>query len=154
MDIRLLIFDDELLSRSKSGTLWGRIYFDLGQEAFPDRGWSDMVVAFIGAWQKALIQIATFDADRRRVHFMDGPFAIDITPCADGFVILHFIHKDLVKHSMKGHINDLLQDAVSSSNHLLSICERHGWLRDPETQELMFTTQGGVETLAALEKVR
>src|SRR5262245_13760143 len=105
MTIRLLVFDDELLSRSKSGTAWGRVYFDLGNEAFPDRGWSDMVVAFAEAWLSALIGLARFDKHKERVYFMDGPFAIDITLRGEGMVTLDFIHNDVTRHSMTARID-------------------------------------------------
>jgi hypothetical protein len=150
MTIRLLVFDDEVLSCSKSGTIWGRVYFDLGDEDFPGRGWSDMVVAFVAAWQSALVQLARLDKHKERVYFMDGPYAIDVTLCGEGTVTLDFIHDDATKDSRKTRIDALLRNAVSVSDQLLSICKVRGWLDGNDIHELIVTRQQGVEILATL----
>jgi hypothetical protein len=148
--VRLLVFDDELLSVSKSGSVWGRIYFDLGDRAFPDKGWSDLAVAVATAWLEALIQLTSAATRRERVHFMDGPLAVDVSLSSSGSVNLDFIHNDTIRHSAVARIDELLQNAVSSGDALLAICKHHGWSSDSAFPELIVNVQKGVEALARL----
>ncbi len=80
-----------------------------------------------------------------------GHSLFDITLLGEGMVRLDFMHKDATTHAMKALIHELLRNAVSASDGLLSICKGHGWLRDSDTQKLVVTLQQGVETLTMLD---
>jgi hypothetical protein len=147
MTPQLVVFDDELLSRSKTGTVWGRIYFDLGDHAFPEKGWSDMAVAFVNAWLEAVMQVAVAGAPRERVHFMDGPLAVDLCADASGLAKLTFTHKDTVRHFTTARVDELLQNAVSVGIEMLSICKSHGWLNDSDFLRLVANVEKGAKAL-------
>jgi hypothetical protein len=145
--IRLLVFEDELLSRSQSGSVWGRIFFDLGAGAFPDKGWSDLVVVVTNAWIEGLLQITEGTKETTKVFFMDGPLAVNISLSGPGLVKLDFIHKDIVKDSAITNLDGLLQDAISAGKDLLEICRRHGWSSDSDFVRLVDNIERGVKSL-------
>jgi hypothetical protein len=145
--IRLLVFDDELLSRSQSGTVWGRIFFDLGAKAFPDKGWSDLVVVVTNAWIEGLLQITAGTKETTKVFFMDGPLAVNISRGGPGSVKLDFIHKDSVKESATTSLDGLLQDAIFAGKNLLEICRHHGWSSDSDYVRLVDNIDRGLKSL-------
>lgn len=154
MTVRLRVFDDELLNCSKSGTVWGRIYFDVGDSSFPDKGWSDMAVAVASAWLSGLIEVASIDSQKDRVYFMDGPASVEVTLGRNGLVNLDFLHKDSVKYSAKESLDGLLQDAIFAGDHLLTICKNHGWYGISDTEKLTLTVHRGREVLENLRRGR
>src|SRR5712691_6270066 len=114
--LRLTVVDDKFFTRSQSGTIWGRVYFEIGDHFFPDNGWTDIVVAFSSAWLEALIRIGTESASRERVWFMDGPFVIDISAeGGHGLLGLSFLYKEAVRESTGARLRDLLQNAIAAS---------------------------------------
>jgi hypothetical protein len=68
--LRLTVVDDKFFTRSKSGAIWGRVYFEIGDSFFPDKGWTDLIAAFTTAWLEALTRIATGSVPRehQNVH--------------------------------------------------------------------------------------
>ena len=137
--LSLNVFDDELLSRSRSGTVWGRIYFELGGDFFPDPGWSDMTVAFSDAWLSALMQIASTRSKTERVYFMDGPFSVVIHSERSGLVQVDLLHETSVKHSARVSLEQALKDAISVCERLISICHAHNWTNDRDYLRLIAT---------------
>jgi len=145
--VRLLIFDDGLLSRSQSGTVWGRIFFDLGTTSFPDVGWSDLVIVVTNAWIEGLFQITAGTTKTMKVFFMDGPLAVNASTAGPGLVKLDFLHKDRIKHSVIARLDELVKDAISAGENLLSICRQHGWSADPDYARLLTNVEGGIKSL-------
>jgi hypothetical protein len=149
MNVRLLVFDDEVLSVAKSGAVWARIYFDLGDRAFPEKGWSDLAVAFATSWLEALT-LTSAGSSRERVDFMDGPLAVDISLNKPGLVDLSFIYKDAVQYSAVARLDELLQNAISAGTEVVKICRRQGWLSDPDFPHLTASIEKGMKALTVL----
>lgn len=140
--MRLLLDDNEFLTRSQGGTVWGKVYFKLGDQFFPEHDWTDMVVAFAGAWLEALIRIANQSTKRETVWFLDGPFSISLFVASEHALEITFLHKDAVKHSTNELIANLLKDAVSTGSQLLRRCKQNGWL-DHDTETLQIALEKG-----------
>jgi hypothetical protein len=46
LDVLLVVQEDEFFSRSKHGTTWGTVYFQIGEsEFFPGQGWTELDAA-------------------------------------------------------------------------------------------------------------
>ncbi|HTU32709.1 MAG TPA: hypothetical protein VMF66_02780 [Candidatus Acidoferrum sp.] len=146
---RLLVFDDELLRRGQSGAIWGRIYFDIDGEPFPDRGWSDLVVPIADAWLEALLKMTSGTMARAKVHFMDGPFYVTIALAAPGIASLSFVHRGVIKRSLTSSLDVLLQDAIASGEQLLRICGEHDWSDDSDCSHLAANLQRAIKSLPA-----
>ena len=151
--LRLNVFDDELLSRSRSGTVWGRIYFELSGDYFPDPGWSDMTVVFSDAWLRALVQIASTRSKTEQVHFMDGPFSVIIHSDRSGSAQVDLLHETSVKHSARVLLEQALKDAISVCERLISICQAHNWTDDTDYLRLLGIVSFSTKFLANCGRV-
>lgn len=148
--IQVKTSDDEFFTRSQSGAIWGRLYFELRDEAFPDRGWTDLVAGFAAAWLDALIRIAGGSKTQERVWFMDGPFAVEVLANnAHDLLKVTFLHKEAVKQSAEANVRELLENAISVSEEVLVSCKKRGWA-DTDVSNLEKAVQRGVEVLRGL----
>ena len=136
LNVLLVAEDDKLFTRSKSGAIWGTVYFQIGEsEFFPDQGWTDLVAAFVGAWIDGLVRVAEGTSNQERIPFFDGPFAVDISMPQKGFVDLNFIRADKSLFSKTVEIRHLLAQAKSVARELLSRCQKRQW-SNPDTETL------------------
>jgi hypothetical protein len=72
-------YDDSFV-RSKSGPIWGKAYFQIGgSDFFPEKGWTDMVAAFLRNSLDIIIRIAEGSVINELVHVLDGPFEVGVT---------------------------------------------------------------------------
>lgn len=147
MTFRLRVFDDELLSRSRYGTVWGRIYFEFGEECFPDAGWTDLPIAFVSVWLDSLMEVLDATTRRVSVPFVDGPLRVDVTVEAEGQARLEFIHKDVPKTAAIVLVADLLRDAICAGEQLISICKRYGWSTGPDYVNLTASINKAIRLL-------
>ncbi len=153
--VRLIVVDDKFFTRSKSGTVWGTIYFKIANGFFPDNGWTDMVVPFSCAWLEALIRIANGSTSKEKVRFMDGPFSLDLLANSAGLVEIRFAHKDMLQHSAKTEIDDLLENAISVGEQLRMSCKQRGWPDDDsDTTALAIATKQASEVFQKLKRSR
>ena len=128
LNVFLVVEEDEFFVRSQSGTIWGTIYFQIGDnQFFPDKGWTDMVAAFVAAWLEALVQVTNGTVTNQRVHFFDGPFAVDFSVRQKGLVNLTFLHNEESKLSTMVEAQQLRAHATSVGLELLQACQRRGW---------------------------
>lgn len=129
LDVFLVVKEDQFFARSKTGTIWGTIYFQIGDDNqfFPAKGWTDMVAAFVAAWLLALVRVTNGTLANQRVHFFDGPFAVHFSLPHEGEVNLTFLHNEESKLSTIAEIRQLRVHAVSVGQELLLACQRRGW---------------------------
>jgi len=142
-NVSLVVKDDQFLTRSKHGTIWGTIYFHISDNTFfPGTGWTDLVAAFVRVWLDQLQRIARRTTTKERVPFFDGPLFVDLSVLPEGLVELRFIHKEEVKTTVTVSILDLLRNAESAAESLLSMCYRKGW-SNQDTEALKGLLQSG-----------
>src|ERR1700722_3881592 len=78
--VQLVFVVDQFLKQSKHGSIWGTIYFQIADsEFFPERGWTDLVGAFLRNWLDALISVAEGNAQKEEAPFLDGPLSVHIS---------------------------------------------------------------------------
>jgi hypothetical protein len=140
--------DDNFLARSKLGTIVGTIYFEIGEDQFfPEKGWTDLIIAFSRSWLEALLQIADGSVVKENIPFFDGPLAVSVSVNSPGVAQLDFIHRETVKVSTAGRIQDLLENALAVANFLLKICHEKGWA-DTDTEVLAGLMKRGFQILS------
>jgi hypothetical protein len=124
----LILGHDEYFTRSKSGAIWGTVYFQIGDgEFFPEHGWTDLVAAFLRSWLDVLNKISKDFIARETVHFLDGPLEVGLARTSPGLVELSFIHKGALKASALENNRDLLNNAILVAKDLLQRCQEKGW---------------------------
>jgi hypothetical protein len=122
-----LVVDDTSLYRTRAGSIWGLVYFELGTTAFPGRGWTDNVVAFAAAWLEALNKLLARSSETESVWFFDGPVAIDLSLNNHGSVEIMFIDRGGLKESGREELHPLVSDALQIAECLLKSCRERGW---------------------------
>ena len=144
LDVLLVVEDDKFLNRSKSGAIWGTVYFQIGEsQFFPQKGWTDLVVAFAAGWLDGLRRVTQGISEKERAYFLDGPFALDLSMSQKGFLDLSFVHREKLQLSTGVEVEQLVAHSQEVARDLLSICDGRGW------------SNNDTEILASLvEKVR
>ena len=136
LDVLLVIEDDGFFARSKSGAIWGTVYFQIGEsQFFPGKGWTDLVAAFVAVWVERLVRVAEGVSKTERVEFFDGPFAVDISMQQKGLVNLSFVHNEKSVLSKTVEIKQLLAHGHAVALELLSQCHNRKW-SDDDTETL------------------
>jgi hypothetical protein len=135
LDVLLVVENDKFFDRSRSGTIWGTVYFQIGEnEFFPEKGWTDISPAFVAAWLNGLLLVSQGISKQERVPFFDGPLEIIISMPQKGFLELRFTHREKTKITKKVNVQGLLAHTASVARELLSNCPRRGWHnKDTET---------------------
>lgn len=128
LDVLLVVQEDEFFTRSRSGAIWGTIYFQIGEnQFFPGQGWTDLVAAFVLVWVEGLLRIAQGVSKKESIPFFDGPWAVDISMPEKGLVNLSFVRDEKPVLSKTVDIKHLMAHGHSVACELLSKCERRQW---------------------------
>lgn len=134
---RLIFQIDPFFKRSKSGSIWGTIYFENGDgQAFPDRGWTDLVAAFLRGWMSALVRIAHGTSSTERVVFYDGPMQVELNAKGRNLVEIIFFHREEPQVTAEEEMLHLLSGSARVSETLLTACEERDWY-DADTAAVM-----------------
>ena len=125
-DARLIVDPSSITFRS-SGPATGDITLLVDRVPFPSAGWNDFVIVILQAWISALVRLAQQASQNERVHFMEGPYAIDLGPVRNGLVRLRAIERPHRERALVDvGIVPLMEDAMMASNHVLEACRRAG----------------------------
>jgi len=122
---------DEFFVRSKSGAIWGRIYFRIGDsEFFPEKGWTDLVVAFLRGWLGSLLKLSEGTLKADTVDFYDGPLNVGIRATGHGVAELAFTHREKVILYVSANLRALLENSLDVAQELLAQCQEKSWTND------------------------
>ena len=121
-DAQLIVDPSSIVFRA-SGPATGDITLLVGGAPFPSAGWNDFVVVILESWISALVRLAQQASQNERVHFMEGPYAIDLGPVRNGLVRLRAIERPHRERALVDvGILALMEDAVTAANHVLEAC--------------------------------
>ena len=133
MGVELLV-DLESISLRSAGPATGCIAVNLGGEFFPSARWNDFVVVIVEAWASALLRLLRRSSDVERVHFMEGPYAIEIERIENGQLRLRAIaHPNRVRAYADVSSTGLAKALLTVGQGVLQKCRRGGYAnRDVE----------------------
>lgn len=77
-DDLLLHLRPESLTCSGHGAIWGEVWFQFGEQGFPETGWSDIAGAVISAWLEAAVALTGSSNGSATVRFLDGPYKVRV----------------------------------------------------------------------------
>lgn len=125
-DVRLILDPSSIGFRS-SRPATGNIALLVDGAPFPSAGWNDFVVVILDAWIRALVRLAQHASQNERVHFMEGPYAVDMGHLRNGVVRLTAIERPHRERALVDvGILPLMEDATTAANLVLDACRRAG----------------------------
>jgi hypothetical protein len=115
-EARLVIDLSSIFPRA-SGPATGDIALVIGVIVFPMEGWNDFALAILEAWLTALVRIARRTSDAERVHFMEGPYMVDIVRLSNGAIQVRAIERPNVQRAVIEAIPlALVENAVAAAD--------------------------------------
>ncbi|MCP4256384.1 MAG: hypothetical protein GY774_02525 [Planctomycetes bacterium] len=81
--------------RRSDGMTTGEIWFEIGEDAFPEESWNDFVVIILSWWIESLNNFIIGVMKEIEFSFMDGPFTIVGSQNPDGLIYLKAVEERL-----------------------------------------------------------
>lgn len=134
-----LLVDTASLYRRERGPIWGRVCLAMGEQFFPNVGWTDIVVGFCVCWLHALRQLASKETTAETVFFMDGPFRADVKLTSGDsveLVLVDFHTPETIKHRSQQRMAGLLRNAITVGQSILKTATEQSWVNDQDVQAL------------------
>ncbi len=111
---------------------------------FPMTGWNDFIVVVLGWWVAAVLRLLQNDSASERIHFMDGPYAVEISRMSSGrFQLRMFAGPNGGREVAVGEAKarEFISELSIQSRKLLDECRLQGWW-SPDADELKSRLQG------------
>ena len=124
----MLKVEPDTLQQTKLGTISGRIYLQSPTGGFPALGWTDLIIPVLCAWLSAIRTVAG-GGKKQVVHFMDGPYYVELNPRPQGMISLLLIEDraNAGRQELSAASDMLLRNASEAADLLLSKCRKLGW---------------------------
>src|SRR5215469_12433684 len=101
-----LVVDAKTLQAGGVGPATGAVWISLGEIAFPFEEWDDFVVVILDAWASALLNLLRGVSRREEVHFMEGPYSVEVSRLSESAFQLRAIER------RQGHRSSVEADAL------------------------------------------
>ncbi len=126
------------LSLRPQGPATAGIWLTSNGSHFPMIGWNDFVVVVLGWWVAAVLRLLHNDSASERIHFMDGPYAVEISRMPPGRFQLRMFAGPNGGHEVavgEAEVRQLVTELSVQSRKLLDQCTLRGWW-SPDAEEL------------------
>jgi hypothetical protein len=121
-----LVIDPTSISLRSVGPATGDIALVLGDIAFPAEAWNDFVLVVLEAWLSALTRILRHLSDAERVHFMEGPYSVDITRLSKGAIQVRALQRPNQPRAVAEVMPiALVKDAIAAADGVVAFCRMH-----------------------------
>jgi hypothetical protein len=129
-----LVVDAKTLRPGGTGPTTGNICLMLDGSAFPHRDWNDFVVVILEAWVSSILRLLRGGSESELVHFMAGPYAVEIGSLASGAVRLRAIKRDRNEVTqVDAKVTSLVETLLVASESVVNACRaRDCWSRDAD----------------------
>lgn len=121
------------------GPATGNVWLVLNGYEFPTHGWNDFIVVILGWWLTALLLLLRNDSRLERVHFMDGPYAVDVSMAPSGTLLFRALEgpdRTIEVANSEAPAMPFILELLTQSREVLAACRRQGWWsRDAEVLE-------------------
>jgi hypothetical protein len=92
MEARLVVDPASIVFRRR-GPATGDISLTMADTVFPAMGWNDYALVILDAWLGAVLRTVRRTSNTERVHFMEGPYAVDMTRVDTTSVRIHAVER-------------------------------------------------------------
>ena len=133
--------DLSTLERTEKGSIVGRIWLVLDDYAFPERGWSDLIVVVLGWWIEQLLQMGSAE-DTMTLQFMDGPYSARMQAPSEGDMWSVYLLRDRAPLGSKREAagaaerTQFAARVLTAAREVVDACRRKGWTDDHEVLKL------------------
>lgn len=123
--------DLEQFSRTRVGSIVGPLWVELGESAFPEKGWYDFPVVLLTWWGRALRAHAGTHSDVV-LDFMDGPYEIRLKAAAEGCAAVFYDRHGSghVEYEATVDCARLRKTILGQSKQVLAHCRANDWAND------------------------
>ena len=124
-----IVVDPTSFSRSGRGQMFGTIYASLDDHPFPEAQWSDLVVAVLHGWISDLLGLCRTNGDNVRLHFMDGPYALELRrQQSDQYGVACVRLPDATEFVGEGlSFREVIDAFTAAAATVTAECDRRGW---------------------------
>jgi hypothetical protein len=121
------------------GPATANVWLSLNGCEFPMRGWNDFAIVVLGWWAIALLRLVRNASTRETVHFMEGPYSVEVTSVHAGMLQLRALEgSGRNREAGTGEVQAIpfVLELISQSREVLEACRRQGWWsKDADTLE-------------------
>lgn len=126
-----LFVDSSTIWVRQSGPAIAVIYIVTGEDTFPGVGWDDFAVVILGWWAGAFCRILRSESKNELVHFMDGPYAVEVSMPEPGMLNFRMIARDVEVGTGAAEAKLFVANVIAQSQKLLEECRsKGGWSSD------------------------
>jgi len=129
---------DGTIERTAAGGIHGCVFLEVGDQRFPDEHWRDFVVVLLGWWCRALSRCLEGDPGPIDIHFMEGPYLVELGHASSGTLRLALVERGRVRRTVVEAVVEsraLIDSALVACTRVLALCRENGWWSD-DTDEL------------------
>src|SRR5262245_60597798 len=134
-----IVVDAKSIRPGSAGPATGNIWIMLGQLAFPFQNWNDFVVVILEAWASAVVRMLRGVSEHERVHFMDGPYVVEVSSASEDVLRLRAIERarqELERGCEDARALDFIDGLLACSEEVLAACRQKGcWSVDADKLE-------------------
>lgn len=115
--------------RTRGPALAG-VWLVTGGIEFPMAGWSDFIVVVLGWWSGAILRLMRNSSEKELVHFMDGPYAVEISKVRHGALHLRMFAGPSEGREVgvgEADLKRFVSHLAAESRQLLEECKSRGW---------------------------
>jgi hypothetical protein len=125
-----LVIEPKSLRLSPSGKALANIWLQINGLQFPMNHWNDFVVVIMSWWVLALLRLVSGVSSQEIVHFMDGPYAVEVAALPSGmlrFRALTRSSRDREVATGEEPINPFVLGLIAQTREVLEECKRQAW---------------------------
>jgi hypothetical protein len=138
-----LIADTGTLRTRQGGPANGQIWLEINHSQFPMHGWDDFVVVVMSWWAASMLRLLR-GSRKERVHFMDGPYTVEITKLHGQLQFRALEGAYRSKEVAVGEISagTFIAQMNAEARAVLAACKSQGWWSNDAEQ-----LKGSIEAL-------
>jgi hypothetical protein len=122
-----LVVEPSSIALRTSGPVTGDITLDVGGVVFPLGGWNDFVIVILESWISALVRLVRRGSDAERVHFMEGPYVVDMKRLNTGAIEVRALERPNRQRAFAQVMPlELVENAIGAGESVAAFCREHG----------------------------
>jgi hypothetical protein len=135
-----MIVETSSLAVRPGGPATANIWMVINGREFPMRRWNDFVVVVLSWWATALLQLLRNTSAKETLHFMDGPYTVEVSKTASG--MLQFRALEGSGRNIETAIGEeptlpFILGLIAQSREVLNECKlQNWWSKDAETLKI------------------